>query len=105
MCSSDLRIQARTENNILSYTPRKSACQFVLGKTAARHHECPKRAREGGMLFGIAAQLGRCLAANDAQSQRIVEHARLVQQLVRGPANRHSLCRLAEFSFLHVRSE
>src|ERR1700722_2809808 len=99
------RIQPRPEHYILSHSPRISRSQFVLSKAAARHHERTKGPREGRMLFRIAAQFRRGLAANDAQSQRIVEHARLIKKLMRGPANRYPLRRSAEFPFLHVRSE
>jgi hypothetical protein len=94
-------IESRAEDNILSYTVSDGPREFVFGVAAAGRHECAEGAGESVVLFRIGSKIVCGLSADDPQSERIVENFGLIQQLVRGPANRHPMRSLAEFAFLH----
>jgi hypothetical protein len=97
-------IESRAEDNILSYTVSDGPREFVFGVAAAGRHECAKGAGESVVLFRIGSKIVCGRSADDPQSERIVENFGLIQQLVRGPANRHPMRSLAEFAFLHFQT-
>src|SRR6202047_824837 len=94
-------IEPRAEDDILSYTVSDRTGEFVFGVAAAGRHECAEGAGESVVLFRIGSKIVCSLGADDPQSERVVENFGLIQQLVRGPANRHPMRSLAEFAFLH----
>src|ERR1700722_3539464 len=100
-------IESGAEDNTLSYTVSECTPQFVFVVAAAGRHECAEGAGESVVLFRIGSKIVRGLSADDPQGERIVENLGLIQQLVRGPANRHPMRSLAEFAFLHfqIRSD
>jgi hypothetical protein len=77
------------------------AGEFVFGEAAAGGHEGAERTGKSVMLLGIGAERCRGFGTDDPQRQRIVEDFGVVEKLMRGPANRYSLCGSAEFAFLH----
>ena len=94
-------VESRAEDNVLTDTTRDRTREFVLGVTAARCHESAESAGEGVVLFGIGTEIVCGFGTDDPQGERVVENFWIVQQLVRGAANRHAMCGLAEFTFLH----
>src|SRR5580704_202625 len=96
-------IETGAEHDVLGHALRYGAGEFVLGIAAARRHECAEGAGKGMVFFGIGPERFGSFGANNAQSQRVVEHPGPVEKLMRGPTNRHPLRGPAEFALLHWR--
>jgi len=94
-------IESGAEDNVLRDALGDGASEFVFGEAAAGGHEGAEGAGESVMLFGIGAEIICGFGADDAESERIVENFRVVEKLVRGAADGHSICGFAEFSWLH----
>jgi hypothetical protein len=95
-------VESCAKDDELCYAVRNGACEFILGVAAARRHEGSKSARKSRMLLRIGAQRGGRFRSNDGEGERIVENARMIEKLVRSPANGHALRSFAELAFLHI---
>src|SRR5205807_9437409 len=99
-------VESGAEDHVLPDAARVCLAQFVLRETASRREGGAKeRSERRAVEFArIVAQMARHLRIDDGHGQRIVEHHRLVENLMRRPALRHPLRGAARSIILHGRA-
>ena len=94
-------IQPSAKNNVLRDACGDRSGELFFRMTTSRGHKCAKSPRHGAqLLFSVQSKV----PAEQRHSDRIDQHARLIQNLMRCAPHRYAKCRFAGPPRLHAAS-